>query len=455
MIDKYYKAKLRYLVARYSAYRNVFSWEFWNEVNITEDYPADVVQAWHQRMGDYLRGIDPYHHMVTTSQANSMGNRSLDLLPELDYVQTHTYNAPDVAGSVLYQQTRKSEWGKPHIVAEIGADASGPRTNEDPEGLQIHDPLWMSVATGCSGTAMPWWWDSLIAPKKLYPLFGAVARFVKGIDWPGEDFRRSDVAIGYVTPPKTPEWRDLVLESGPVEWSDGDSNRPHIASVRGGVPDGDLPLPGIQHGLRNHRLWHNPVLFKVNLARKTEFDVLVGDVSGYGGATLQISVDGDVVRTRDFPAPDDASKGGSISKYAGSYAVFVPAGEHTIAVENIGKDWFMAGYRFVNLIRRSGPPLQAWALTGNNTALLWARPEGRTWRNVIVEKKQIPPTPLSVATFGGLSAGDWKMQVWDTWTGIPGPARLIHVGISGKVRLTLPTVSKDIAVRLDRVVRSQ
>ena len=37
---------------------------------------------------------------------------------------------------------------------------------------------------------MPWWWDNLIAPKNLYSLFGSIAKFTKGIDWPGEDFRR-------------------------------------------------------------------------------------------------------------------------------------------------------------------------------------------------------------------------------------------------------------------------
>ena len=152
-MEKLYKAKLRYLIARYSAYRNVMSWEFWNEVDLTEDYAADVVQAWHQRMGDVLRKLDPYHHLVTTSVSDSMGNRNLDLLPELDYAQTHSYNNPDVAGGVLYQQTRKSEWGKPHYVGEIGADV---RTScgqpKIPRGSRFTTRPWMSLATGSSGT---------------------------------------------------------------------------------------------------------------------------------------------------------------------------------------------------------------------------------------------------------------------------------------------------------------
>jgi hypothetical protein len=356
-----------------------------------------------------------------------------------------------VAGSVLYQQSRKSEWGKPHYVGEIGADASGPRAEQDPEGLQIHDPLWMSVATGSSGTAMPWWWDSLIASKNLYPLFGAIASFTKGIDWPGEDFRRANISITYQHPPATPETKDLAFEGGPVQWNDGDSNRPHTVTVVKGQADGDLPLPGIQHGVRNHRDWHNPVRFKVSLNRMTRFDVVVGDVSGYGGATLQISLDGDPVMTRDFQVGENAVQGTSIAKFAGHYGIDIPAGDHTITVENIGNDWFMAAYRFIGLQKRTGPALQAWALEGNNTVIVWARPEGRTWKRVIVDKTQFPPVQASVISLDGISAGDWRMEIWDTWKGSVASSSVLHVGINGKVHLPLPGFTKDIAVKLTKL----
>ncbi len=447
-IEKFYKDKLRYLVARYSAFTNVMSWEFWNEVDLTEDYPADVVQAWHQRMGEYLRQLDPYHHLVTTSIADSMGSRNLDLLPQLDYAQTHLYNNPDVAGGVVYQQSRKAEWGKPHIVAEIGADANGPRATDDPQGLQVHDPLWMSIATGCSGTAMPWWWDNLIAPNNLYPLFGAAARFTKGIDWPGEDFRRANIEFGYGQSPKTPERKDLTFENGPIQWADGDSNRPHIVSVIHGKVDGDTPLPGIQHGTRAHPSWHNPVRFRLNLDRPTKFEVLVGEVSGYGGATLQISLDGDPVMTREFATGENGIQGHSSTKFAGRYGFVVPKGEHSVVVENIGPDWFMVSYRFVNLLTRSGPALQGWGIEGNNTSLLWVRPEGRTWRKIVVDKLTIPPVAASFVLMDGLSAGDWKTEIWDTWTGSVISTTTTHVGISGKVRLSIPVVAKDLAVKL-------
>ena len=449
-IERFYKAKIRYLVARYSAYSNVMAWEFWNEVDLTEDYSLDVVQNWHQRMGDFLRASDPYHHLVTTSQGDSMGNRSLDLLPQLDFFQTHSYNNPDVAGGVLYQQSRKSEWGKPHFVGEIGADAGGPRTEEDPTGLQIHDPLWMSIATGSSGSAMPWWWDSLIAPKKLYPLFGSAAAFVKDVDWPGEDFRRVNFSISYQTPPKIAERKDLVFEGGPIQWKDGEANRPKTVSVIKGRTDGDIPLPGILHGVRNHRDWHNPVRFKVNLQQPNRFEVLVGEVSGYGGATLQVSLDGDPVMTRDFAAGENAAQGQSVSKFSGVYGIDVPTGEHTITVENIGNDWFMVSYRFPKLLKRSGPPIQAWGIEGKSKVLIWARPEGRTWRRVIVDKQVYSPVVPSLLEFDGVAPGKWHGELWDTWKGSIISEFEVQASFGGRVKVPVSTFAKDIAIKLTR-----
>ena len=126
-------------------------------------------------------------------------------------------------------------------------------------------------------------------------------------------------------------------------------------------------------------------------------------------------------------------------------------GEHTITVENIGNDWFMVGYRFVNLVKRTGPALQGWAIEGNNTVVMWVRPEGRTWRRVIVDKVPFPSVEPSQVSLDGLASGDWRMEVWDTWKGSPISTSVIHVGVNGKARLPIPVVVTDLAVKLMRV----
>ncbi|AIE84451.1 DUF5060 domain-containing protein [Fimbriimonas ginsengisoli] len=444
-MDRLFKTKLRYLVARYSAFSNVFSWEMWNEVDIVQDFNVDLVRDWHRRMGAELHRIDPYAHPVTTSVGNTMGIRDLELIPELDYFQTHHYGSPDLAGTVLLQQSRKA-WGRPHLIGEVGADASGSREKDDPTGIQIHDPMWASVACGVSGAASPWWWDNLTAPNGLYPIFGAVARFVDGIDWPGEAFQLNDITFAYQSEPTKRQYKDLIFEGGPIDWGKSRANQPKTLTVSPSGVQGPLPLAGIQHGVVNHPDLHNPVRFKVNLPRPTRFEVIVGDVSGFGGATLKVELDGERIMTRDFADTDTSTE--TLTKYSGRYGFTVPAGAHTIRVENVGKDWFMASYRFVALTPRSKPPIDGWCIVGNDTVLAWFRPEGRTWQRLAVMKEKLPPVPPTMIGLAGLASGTWTVEYWDTWKGIVLSTRTVTVPRTGKVRVPLPGFDGDLAVKM-------
>lgn len=446
-MDRFFRAKLRYLVARYGAYSNLFAWELWNEVDHVRDFAIDPVRAWHQRMIAALKKLDPYGHLVTTSVADPMGIRDLELPSDLDIFQTHLYGAPDLVGAVVTQQSRKA-WGRPHLVTEVGADPNGPRAKDDPTGLQIHDPVWASVASGVSGTACPWWWDNYVATNKLYPIFGAAARFVQGIDWPGEDFQLADLTFAYAKTPLNPPRRDLMLEGGPVSWTPSGANRPATVKVDSDGVSGALPLAGIQHGLRNHPDLHNPVLFKVNVPRETRFDVLVGAVSPAGGAQLQVELDADRVMTRTFVDPAARPEGLPVTKFAGSYSILIPKGIHTVKVENVGADWFFASYRFAALMPRYRPPLEGWAIVGNDTVVGWFRLEGRTWLRECVLKQSSPPSPPSVVGIMGLPAGTWTVDYWDTWKGEIVSKATLTVQNDGKIRVPLPPIVTDLAIKI-------
>jgi hypothetical protein len=49
----------------------VHSWEFFNEVNITDGWrkTPEAVRDWHKEMSEYLRRIEPQHHLITSSFA--------------------------------------------------------------------------------------------------------------------------------------------------------------------------------------------------------------------------------------------------------------------------------------------------------------------------------------------------------------------------------------------------
>ena len=65
-----------------------------DEFSTFEKYVSEDVAAWHRDMGRYLRSIDPYNHLITTSWAGIKGDPAVDGLPEMDYIQSHQYGAP-------------------------------------------------------------------------------------------------------------------------------------------------------------------------------------------------------------------------------------------------------------------------------------------------------------------------------------------------------------------------
>ena len=84
-------------MARWSYSPAILSWEFWNEVNIIEKYISEDSVPWHREMARYLRELDPYDHLITTSWAGTEGDPDVDALPEMDYIQSHQYGARDAA----------------------------------------------------------------------------------------------------------------------------------------------------------------------------------------------------------------------------------------------------------------------------------------------------------------------------------------------------------------------
>jgi hypothetical protein len=449
-MDRIFMQKLRYLVARYGADPTVFAWEFWNEADLSRDFPETLAKDWHQRMATALKKMDPYKHLITTSFADSMGKKEVDLLNELDFIQTHNYSAPDVISQVAIQQSRKGSWGKPHYVGEIGADWAGPRAEDDPTGIQIHDPLWISVCIGSSGAAMPWWWDNYIDPKNLYPLFGSVVRFTDGIQWHEQGFRQTQPKFSWRTPPTKPLTRDLLLSGGPTEWQPSPYNQPRTVKVSGEGFSGQTPVAGILHGKENHPEWHNPVTFQTSFTKPTSLDILVDGVSGYGGAQLAIDLNGSRYLTRDFADPDGNQNTQTITQFNGIYKVTIPAGKQVVKVSNLGKDWMTLSYRFKDSGVRNGPPLISWATVGDQVALAWVRVEDRTWRRLCVLKEVVPPSAPANFTLPGLASGNWTVQLWDTWKGEVKHEFVIRVGLDGFLKLPLPVIETDLAIKAIR-----
>ena len=108
------------------------------------------------------------------------------------------------------------------------------------------------------------------------------------------------------------------------------------------------------------------------------------------------------------------------------------------------------GYRLVGVVPRKKPPLLGWAVVGDGTAMAWVRVAGRTWRAVAEQKRTVAAAPPSVLRLRGLRSGTWRTEIWDTWAGRTTLVVRTKVGIDGAVRVALPRIEKDVAVKLVR-----
>ena len=442
-----FQQRLRYLVARWGYSTSVFAWEFWNEVDIVTGYDSASVAGWHREMGRYLRSIDPWAHLITTSYGDTTGDPAVDGLPEMDFVQSHSYGSKDLAGTVNSVDLDKAvRYGKPHYFGEFGADVTGRDNASDPEGIHLHNGLWAAVHSRSAGTAMLWWWDNYVEPSHLYSQFSPIAAYVAGVDWPKEDYSPAPVTVRYAPGQDPGTYASMAIEPPGESWGDDSvCNQSHTCMVGrdGSVSNLEL-LSRVQHGVVNHLNWHNPVTFEVNYPAAGTFEVLVSGVSGYGGAGLTISLDGARALAADFPdTSPDAHQ--TMRQYDGSHSINVPAGPHTIVVEDTGADWFNVSYRLTNYLR--GPNLRVLALANATSGLVWVQNRDHTWWNHRSGISSQPINPSEI-TLGGFTPGAYRIEQWDTTTGAVANT-VTYTSSDGSVVITTPAgLTTDVAYKI-------
>jgi len=191
-----FKNEMRYIMARYGYSDKIMAWELFNEVDWTDAADSSNrlnIYNWHREMGEYMKSIDPYNHMITTSYKTNTGMAySLNVI---DYTNPHDYgyeaksvalHLPDVQESVI------DRYKKPTIQSEIGINwRSGVDTRSaDPTGISIRQALWAGMLGGAAGAAMQWWWDSWIHPNDLWTVFNGAGIFAKEMDLTSDKYNQ-------------------------------------------------------------------------------------------------------------------------------------------------------------------------------------------------------------------------------------------------------------------------
>jgi hypothetical protein len=430
-----FRQRLRYIVARWGYSAAVFAWEFWNEWDQTTGYDSVLMAEWHQEMARYMREIDPWRHLTTTSFGNTAGDPTVDRLAETEYVQSHEYGAPDVAGSVSTVCLAKARtYGKPHLFAELGADTSG-RLDRDPVILRsvLHDGLWAAMLSEGAGSAMVWWWDQ-VERRNLYDEFASIAAFAADVDWVKENFQSGAVRVRFPVKDTPAGYGTLTLAGSADPWSRASAaSTPQTFHVgTDGVVSHQDALSRVLHGVENHRDLHNPITFEVDYPASGQFLVNVDGVSAQGGAKLIVTLDRKPALSLDFPStdPDDPH---IMRKYDKSYSLDVPAGAHTITIENTGTDWCYASYRLTNYL--TVPNLRVLALSNAHSALVWVQNRDHTWANV--RRGSVAPAHSAEVAIGGLASGEYRIEQWDTHAGRVVAAALYRSS-DGTVMFTTP-----------------
>jgi len=307
------KLWLRYAVARYGASPNVMAWELFNEVQwvdaVLQNRWSDV-SAWHKEMAAYLRSIDPYHHLVTTSSVLEPAS----LWADMDYVQPHTYPA-NIVAAIAGEQMPKD---RPGFFGEFGPSGDSHASAHQ----VVRDGIYAGMLSNHAGPGMYWYWD-IVEKQDLYADFAAAGKVIDLSEIVlHPNARRIDLGI------QTTGAADLVFAPG-GGWSS--LKRPKLSfpadsygSAAGGVPE---YFQG-----RGHRdLFTEPLTLSFNAAKAGSFRMQIGTVA-QAGADVTISVNGKVVTRKKFDAADKNYPGSPLE------AAF-PEGPVTISIFNDGADW--------------------------------------------------------------------------------------------------------------------
>ncbi|MBI4978919.1 MAG: cellulase family glycosylhydrolase [Spirochaetes bacterium] len=444
---KIFKKRLRYILARYGYSANIFAWEFFNEVELTDKYNSADNSAWHKEMAQYLRSIDPYRHLISTSYGRTEGDPAVDGLAEMDFAQSHNYGAGDAATMMRgYCIDKSARYGKPHFFGEFGADVRGGGDVFDTEGINLHNGLFAPVFSLGAGTGMLWWWDNYIEPQNLYHVFTPVAAFVRDIPFAKQNFAPASISLQPTTT-YTPDI--IILEGKYAKWEEHASTKPLTVTVAAdGKISGDENLSRVIHGTKNHAKLHNPVTFMVDYPKQGKFSVLLSGVSDYGGAKLKVYRDGKLIVDKDL-LDDNETRTGTMTNYNGVYAIDVPEGRHEILVDNDGNDWITVGYSFE--LPSLMPPLESFGLVDRASeglaAIAWFKHKVNTYSMRVTMKAALSTVSGASFSLAGLRDGDYRIEWWDTYKGVPVSTEKAQVK-RGALNAAIPVVDKDIACKV-------
>lgn len=338
------KQWLRYAVARWGHSPSIFAWELFNEVEWSDLALSgrwDLVSTWHREMSEYLRGIDPYRHLIATS--SHMGHP--DLWKPMDFYNPHGY-PPNVRGMVAGAVVPKD---KPFFFGEFGGD--GPPG--EGERLIVRDGVWSGILSGHSGAAMYWYWDRMDryglfdeyerASKVLNQTRFAYRTDLKPLATTVRTDRRGALSIGFGRGWEKSEKFDFSLpgEATPAHLGKASS---YLQSLNGPHQD----------------MGGQPFRFILDAPAGGKVRATFSELSATGAA-IQILVNGNLAAMRKYAA--EPGRRPTLEPLEATFE----RGRSVIEIRSVGPDWIkLRSLEFEGV----GPAAQAMAIGSKDFALV-------------------------------------------------------------------------------------
>ena len=312
------KAWLREAVARFGHNTSLMAWELFNEVEWVDAARKakrwDLVTKWHAEMARYLRSIDAYAHLITTSSVIDQKA----LWTEMDIIEPHTY--PTNIG-VAVSAMDFSTFRKPGMFGEFGpADGSGAKARID-----IQDGIYAGLLSNHAGAGQYWYWEN-VQKQQLYPVFKRARNIIDASRWwfhPDAE----PVALKVTAQSKTPGDLDCTPAIG---WGQSE------------IMDFDVPdainagalgkCSSYLQGQANRKMQPTPITYRFNSGVAGNVTIAFDQISK-SGAAVKVTLDGNVVLSKSWKAgPTDLKLDERVS-------IPISAGEHILQLENTGADW--------------------------------------------------------------------------------------------------------------------
>ncbi len=428
----YLKNRLRYIMARWGYSYNIMSWELFSEVDGSEEFnkhKADITN-WHSEMAGYIKSKDLYNRPVSTSYSVEDNDPNTWKLKNIDFTQTHSYfSSPNIEKLIANVNSDYiTEYNKPTITGEFGINAQNINLTEaDPKGVYFHNVIWATAFSGAMGTALTYWWHNYIDPQNLYYHFKSLSSFLSLIKLKDEAYVKADAYTGNAGS------TDIVILPG-SGWGAPIADSFNVDALGNIHPKANQLGIYLFGKIINTQYGNGPV-FNIKYPAKGTFTVATGNTKTIA-PKIYIAIDGKQVLEED----------GAINT---SYSVDVPAGRHSIKVDNTGKDWIWINqYTFSS----AGSPADPYVLknAGHSKAAGYILNSSYNWQYLKKYNAGLPPAINGCSlVIPDMQNGKYVVNCYNPETGKAIRASSLTAS-DGILKITIPSFVWDVAFTAEK-----